>query len=200
MADRSEGTLLTRGADPTTEELPGRVVLVVGPSGSGKDTLIEAARVTLAADARYVFPRRIVTRPASEAEDNVEADERAFLDVRARGGFSLSWNAHGHWYGIPATIEADLARGATVVINVSRTVLAEARRRWPDVTVVEIVAPREVLARRIAARARPSDGAGDTRLARRFEPGDGPSADRTIDNGSDLDTAVSAFLDAVVVA
>lgn len=188
------------GSDPTVEDLPGRVVLVVGPSGAGKDTLIEATRALLAGDARYVFPRRIVTRPASDAEDNVEADERSFLDVRARGGFSLSWNAHGHWYGIPATIEADLARGATVVINVSRTVIAEARRRWPDVTVVEVVAPREVLARRIAARGRPSDGAGDDRLARRFEAKEGAVADRTIDNGSDLDTAVSAFLSAVVAA
>ncbi|MCE1235973.1 MAG: phosphonate metabolism protein/1,5-bisphosphokinase (PRPP-forming) PhnN [Hyphomicrobiales bacterium] len=198
MDDRSEA--LEPGEEPGMEDLPGRLILVVGPSGAGKDTLIEAARVTLAGDGRWVFPRRIVTRPASEAEDNIEADEASFLQVRARGGFALAWNAHGHWYGVPASIDADLARGARVVVNVSRSVIAEARRRWPDVTVIEVTAPTDVLARRVAARARPSDGAGPQRLARRFEPGDAPVADATIDNGGELDTAISAFLDAVVDA
>jgi ribose 1,5-bisphosphokinase len=185
---------------PTTEVLPGRLVLVVGPSGAGKDTLIEAARLTLAEDPRFVFPRRVVTRAASGWEDNIVADEDGFRAVSARGGFALSWEAHGHLYGIPSTIVADLAAARTVVVNVSRTVIGEARRRWPDVTVVEVTAPADVLARRIAARARPSDGAGPERLGRRFEPGDRPTADATIDNGGELDTAISAFLAAVVAA
>ena len=183
---------------PTTEILPGRLVLVVGPSGAGKDTLIEAARLTLAGDPRFVFPRRVVTRAASATEDNIVADEAGFRAVAERGGFALSWRAHGHLYGIPSAIVADLAAGRTVVINVSRTVIGAARRRWPDVTVVEVTAPADVLARRIAARARESDGAGPDRLARRFEPGDRPSADTTIDNGGELDTAIAAFLAAVV--
>lgn len=185
-------------AAATAEERFGRLVLVVGPSGAGKDTLIEAARAILAADQRFVFPRRVVTRPSSEAEDNVVADEAGFRAVAARGGFSLSWEAHGHLYGIPSAIVADLAAGRTVVINVSRTVIDEARRRWPDVAVVEVTAPADVLARRLAARARPSDGAGPERLARRFEPGDRPTADTTIDNGGELDTAIAAFLMAIV--
>ena len=183
---------------PTTELLPGRLVLVVGPSGAGKDTLIEAARVTLVGDARFVFPRRVVTRPASATEDNIVADETGFRAVAERGGFALSWEAHGHLYGIPSAIVADLAAGRTVIVNVSRTVIGEARRRWPDVTVVEVTAPARVLAERIAARARPSDGAGPERLARRFEPGDRPSADTTIDNGGELDTAIAAFVSAIV--
>ena len=182
---------------PTTEVLPGRLVLVVGPSGAGKDTLIEAARVMLAEDPQFVFPRRVVTRPASATEDNVVADDAGFRLVAERGGFALAWEAHGHLYGIPSAIVADLAAGRTVVVNVSRTVIAEARRRWPDVTVIEVTAPADVLARRIAERARPSDGAGPERLARRFEPGDRPTADTTIDNGGELDTAIAAFLAAV---
>lgn len=183
---------------PTTEVLPGRLVLVVGPSGAGKDTLIAAARTRLEADPRFVFPRRIVTRPASEAEDNVVADAVGFRAVAERGGFALAWEAHGHAYGIPASIEADLARGATVVVNVSRTVIAEARRRWPDVTVVEVSADPAVLAARIAARGRASDGASGDRLARRID--DAREPDRRIDNGGDLACAVRAFLAAVTEA
>lgn len=186
------------GPRPTLEVLPGRLVLVVGPSGAGKDTLIDAARSILAPESGFVFPRRVVTRPASASEDNLVADEAGFRAVADHGGFALSWEAHGHLYGIPASIVADLGAGHVVVVNVSRGVIGEARDRWPNVRVVEITAAPEVLARRIAERGRASDGAGPERLARRFEPGDRPVADVTIDNGGDLDTAVAAFLSAIV--
>ncbi|MGQ3357242.1 MAG: hypothetical protein ACT6XS_21655, partial [Phreatobacter sp.] len=84
---------------------PGRLVLVVGPSGAGKDTLIAAARSRLASDEAVLFPRRIVTRPASAAEDNVEADEATFARIAEAGGFALTWSAHGHRYGIPAVVD-----------------------------------------------------------------------------------------------
>lgn len=183
---------------PFAEAASGRLVLVVGPSGAGKDTLIDAARSVLAAESGFVFPRRVVTRPASEAEDNVVADEAGFRAVATAGGFALSWEAHGHLYGIPASIVTDLASGRTVVVNVSRSSIDEARGRWANVRVIEVTAPAETLARRIGERGRSSDGAGPERLARRFEASDRPVADVTIDNGGDLDTAVTAFLSAIV--
>jgi ribose 1,5-bisphosphokinase len=193
-------TIEGRGAAEGSRAEPpqGRLVLVVGPSGAGKDTLIDAARDVLTADPRWVFPRRTVTRPPSEAEDNTQVDEAAFLAAKAEGAFALSWVAHGHHYGIPASIETDLAAGRVVIANVSRTVIAMARARWALVEVVEITAPAEVLAARIAARGRASDGAGAERLSRRFEPGEREVADITIDNSADLDSAVAAFLFAVV--
>ena len=41
----------------------GCFVAVVGPSGAGKDTIMDAARVALAGDTRFHFVRRIITRP-----------------------------------------------------------------------------------------------------------------------------------------
>ena len=50
---------------------PGRLVLVVGPSGAGKDTLLRLAHAACIDDHEIVFPRRVVTRDSSAAEDNV---------------------------------------------------------------------------------------------------------------------------------
>ena len=67
---------------------PGRLILVVGPSGAGKDTLIGLARAACADDGNIVFPRRVVTREASTFEDNEQLSPDAFRQARARGEFA----------------------------------------------------------------------------------------------------------------
>jgi ribose 1,5-bisphosphokinase len=144
---------------------PGRLVLVVGPSGAGKDTLIDLARATLRDDPSVVFPRRVVTRAASdEPHDTMDAD--AFENAARAGAFALTWDAHDLRYGIPAGIDADIRAGRSVVCNVSRAIIAEARERYAEVRVVLVTAPPDVLAARLAARARGSDGDLARRLAR----------------------------------
>ncbi|MEH3147487.1 MAG: phosphonate metabolism protein/1,5-bisphosphokinase (PRPP-forming) PhnN [Methylobacterium frigidaeris] len=146
--------------------MAGGFVLVVGPSGAGKDTLIGLARDALRDAPGYAFPRRLVTRPASEHEDNEAIDEAAFARGEAEGAFALSWRAHGLGYALPASLVGLAEAGAVVVCNVSRRVVAEARACLPAVTVVEVTAPPEVLARRLAARGRAEDGDLAARLAR----------------------------------
>jgi len=145
---------------------PGRLVLVVGPSGAGKDTLIDLVRDRCAGDARIVFPRRIVTREASAYEGNLSLGTAEFMAARARGDFALDWQAHGLSYALPQSILDDAAEGRVVVVNGSRTIIAAARGRFPRVTVVLVTAPPEILAARLAARARASDGELGVRLKR----------------------------------
>ena len=145
---------------------PGRFIVVAGPSGAGKDTLIGLAR-TACADARnIVFPRRVVTREASAFEDNEQIGLDAFRQARTRGDFAVHWEAHGHCYALPRAIDDDIRAGRTVVANVSRTVVDAMRRAYANVTVVFITAPSDVLAERLAARARSSDGQIEYRLSR----------------------------------
>jgi len=142
------------------------LLLVVGPSGAGKDTLIDAARRELGGDPRVRFVRRDITRPREAGgEEHVEVDPETFARRRAAGFYALYWQAHGLGYGIPADIEADLRAGRVVVANVSRSVIEDASRRFP-VRVLEITAPPDVLARRLGARGREDAAAITERLAR----------------------------------
>ena len=148
---------------------PGRFIVVVGPSGAGKDTLIGLARNACADARNIVFPRRVLTREASAFEDNEQISLDAFRQARTRGDFAVHWEAHGHCYALPRAIDDDIRAGRTVVANVSRTVVDAMRRAYANVRVVLITAPSDVLAERLAARARSSDGQIEYRLGRALD-------------------------------
>jgi ribose 1,5-bisphosphokinase len=165
---------------------PGRLVLVVGPSGAGKDTLLRLAQAACAGDRDIVFPRRVVTRASSADEDNIAVSPDEFRRAREHGDFAVHWDAHGHSYALPREINGDIRAGRTVVANVSRTVLGALRRAYADVVVVAITAPPEVLAARLAARARQSDGDIAERLTRSVDDASA-QADVTILNAGSAD-------------
>ncbi len=169
------------------------LVLVVGPSGAGKDTLLDAARQALAGDPGIHFARRVITRPADAGGEDHEAVTETEFSTRA---FALQWQAHGLRYGIPADVANKLARGIIVVANVSRGVIQEAAARFP-VQVIEVTAPAEILAARLASRGR--EGAGDTasRLARHVAlPAGVPVA--TVVNDSTAEEGARRFLSALL--
>ena len=140
------------------------LVLVVGPSGAGKDTLLDLARAALANDPRVRFARREITRPANAGGEDHIAITPAEFDAR-RDGYALAWQAHGLGYGIPADIANDLDAGKVVVANISRAMILAAAEKFP-VMVLEITAPPAVLAARLAARGRETAADIAVRLAR----------------------------------
>ncbi len=135
----------------------GTLVLVVGPSGAGKDSIIAGAASRLRNDEDFVFARRSITRPvAAGGESHVALSAAEFASRRERGLFLLHWHAHGLDYGVPAAIAADRAVGRTVVANVSRVMVGEARARLLPLRIVQILASQETLAARLALRGRES--------------------------------------------
>ena len=162
-------TLTTTTADQAAAIGPGRLVLVVGPSGAGKDTLLGLARAACADDRNIVFPRRVITRETSASEENEEVSIGTFQEALTRGEYAMHWEAHGHRYALSRAIDDEIRAGRTIVANVSRTVIGAMRRAYADVVVVSITAPPNVLAERIALRARSSDGKLESRLGRVVE-------------------------------
>ena len=176
---------------------PGRLVLVVGPSGSGKDTLITGARASCEGDSSVVFPRRVVTRPASSFEDNATLSEDAFSRAASQGAFALWWGAHGHAYGIPSAIDDDIRAGRTVVCNVSRGIVGAARQRYAAITVVLVTASDAVLRERLAGRNRSGDGDIGSRIARSAKPEVAIAADIEISNVGAVETGIGRLLDVI---
>jgi ribose 1,5-bisphosphokinase len=189
---------LRRFARPQPNQIgPGRLVLVVGPSGAGKDTVIGGARAACADDPTVVFPRRAITRPSTASEDHDTVSADAFSEAVAAGGFALWWVAHGHRYGIPSSIDDDIRLGRTVICNVSRTILGLARQRYAFVTVVLVTAPQEVLQARLSGRARSSDGSLADRIARSAGVEPDAHVDVEIRNVGRVETAVRRLLNVV---
>ncbi|WP_420965371.1 phosphonate metabolism protein/1,5-bisphosphokinase (PRPP-forming) PhnN [Bradyrhizobium sp. B120] len=175
----------------------GHLVLVVGPSGAGKDTLIDFARAQLQPDPCFHFVRRIITRPPSVGEDHESVDIEEFQRRASAGAFALHWQAHGLFYGIPATVEDLLDRGIAVVANGSRAIVPLARQRYPQLRIVNVTAPVAVLSKRLAGRGRESDSSLKQRLARiNLNPIEVRNV-LHIDNAGSLNLAGEQFIDAL---
>jgi ribose 1,5-bisphosphokinase len=174
---------------------PGCMILVVGPSGAGKDTLIARAR-SACRDHQVVFPRRIITRPSSPAEDHDTVSDDAFDRARADGAFAIWWQAHGLKYAIPLSVDSDIRADRTVVCNVSRTVVEDVRARYAHVIVVMVTAPPEVLAARLAQRERSGDGPVAARVGRVITKDFSP--DIVISNTGSIEAATGRFVDLIL--
>lgn len=146
---------------------PGRLVLVVGPSGAGKDTLMNAVKERLAGDPDYHFARRLITRtPDSAAEDHDTISPDDYARMIEKGEFALSWRAHGLGYVLPRSVDAAIGDGRTVIANGSRKIVPAAEVKYQNLLVLLITAPREILAERLRLRARESAQEIERRLDR----------------------------------
>ncbi|KPA90142.1 phosphonate metabolism protein/1,5-bisphosphokinase (PRPP-forming) PhnN [Pseudomonas sp. RHF3.3-3] len=159
--------------------MAGRLIYLIGPSGSGKDSLLDAARDDLAQHGCRIV-RRVITRSAEavgEAAHGVSAEQ--FAAMREQGAFAMSWEANGLSYGIPVEIDQWLADGLDVLVNGSRGYLPQARQRYPDLLAVLLTVDQAVLRERLLERRRESPAEIEARLARNaaftLGAGDDPS-------------------------
>jgi ribose 1,5-bisphosphokinase len=176
---------------------PGALVAVCGPSGAGKDTLIVHARSMSASQSNVIFARRVVTRPQSGFEEHDSLNDEAFDHAVAENRFAFWWTAHGLKYGVPASIDDDIAAGRCVVCNVSRAIIGSLQERYARVLAVLVTASPEILAARLGRRGRGSDGSLEQRMARTAEIAPHFIPDVVIDNVETPEKGAARLLRAV---
>ena len=138
---------------------PGALLVIFsGPSGVGKDTVIEALRRRPAASA-YHYVVTCTTRPRRPYEvDGIHyhfLDEEAFLALRDSGGLLEANEVHGHWYGTPREeVRTALQAGSDVILKIDVQGAAVVKQKVPEALLVFLVPPSlEDLFGRLQARA-----------------------------------------------
>lgn len=180
----------------STHDGRGLLVAIVGPSGAGKDTLLDAlARKR----PDFQVAQRIITRAADAGGEDHQAVSDAMFDAQlGKGGFAFHWQAHGLRYAIAADIDQHLAAGQVVVFNGSRKALPEIARAYPQLLALTVTAPVDVLAARLATRGRESAAEIAARLHRARMPL--PDGAIVIRNDGPLDAGVARIEAAITRA
>jgi len=182
------------GAQPGLPSESGVLIYVMGPSGAGKDTLLDYARHRR--PAGVVFAHRYITRNAGYGgEAHVPLSPEDFQERLQHGLFALSWHAHQTWYGIGLEIDLWMDRGLRVVVSGSRSALDQALKRYPRLRPILITARGQVLQARLRKRGREDEQGIDQRLLRGHSVDcSGPRPACLIDNSGTLERSGQLFL------
>lgn len=142
------------GSTPTK----GKIFIVMGPSGVGKTTLVEAV---LRSQAPWMRLTRVVTYTTRQPrEGELQARDFHFVsqgtyDELAASGFFLEQSCAYHdCYGTAVSdVDATLAQGYSVVLVIDRPGAEQVVAKRPETTVIRIVPPSfEELERRLRLR------------------------------------------------
>jgi ribose 1,5-bisphosphokinase len=168
------------------------IIAVVGPSGSGKDTLLRYAATAFSQRQDIALARRYITRPPDKNEDNYYIDPVGFQHLQKTGFFLSTWQAHRNSYGIAKHITDGGNGCSTIVCSISRSAVADFESRFFTTTIL-VTAREEILKERLLQRGRESEKDVEKRLLR---------AQRTVqawnlitfDNSDDLEKSSASFI------
>ena len=155
------------GVVPTAYEPGGFVLVISGPSGAGKGTLIERL---MAARPNCRFSVSATTRPQRGAEQDGREywflDEAEFVARREAGAFVEWAPVHQHLYGtLQSELDAKTGAGHVVVLDIDVQGGASLRERRPDAVTVFVTPPSlEVLRQRLENRQTERPEAVELRL------------------------------------
>lgn len=168
-----------------------KIILIVGPSGSGKDSLLRSARKSFADNPEVFFSKRYITRPPDTNELNFYIDENCFHHLKTTNYFITTWNAHNNYYGLPHTIFSQTNAYKTVVCSISRDAVKDFEQHFEPTTIL-VTTPSEILRQRLSGRGRENSEEIEKRL-KRAEKSFSARNLVVFDNSDDLETSCRSF-------
>ena len=148
-----------RPADKQARGAPGALLVIIsGPSGVGKDTIIDALK-RRSRQPEYTFIVTCTTRaPRDGEEDGVHyrfLSLDMFAALRDTGELLEFADVHGHWYGTPRKeVAIALAAGHDVILKIDVQGAQSVKQHVPYALLVFVVPPSlETLFARLRSRA-----------------------------------------------
>jgi guanylate kinase len=144
----------------------GTLYLIVGASGSGKDTLIQHTTRII---GRVFVPIKYCTRKPRQGE--MQGREYRFVSERQFRKLKLftKYEVYGASYGVGTKLLQELSKGYDVFLNISNRLTGEIKARYPRTKVVYVFVSLDKLKERILMRRREDEKSIAERLERARE-------------------------------
>ena len=165
-----------------------KIVLIVGPSGVGKDTLLRSAKQKLENNLNFV--NRYITRKPDENESNFYLDSYAFELLKNNSFFISTWQAHTNYYGIAKN---SILNGVNI-ISISRSKIKDFENIYDKVYTINITVEKEILRQRLENRGRESKEQIGARLNRTYEKIEAKNLIE-FNNCKDIETSTQEFIE-----
>lgn len=164
-----------------------KIVLIVGPSGVGKDTLLKNAKIKLNSSINFV--NRYITRKPDINESNFYLDYYAFEILKNNSFFISTWKAHENYYGIAKNSIVD----GVNVISISRSKVKDFENIYDDVYTINVSVSKIILEERLFKRGRETKEEIEKRLSRKYDIIDAKKLVE-FDNSKDIESSSSEFI------
>ncbi len=179
----------------------GRVFIISGPSGSGKDTVLKKVFEKL---PEIAFSISSITRPMRSGE--IEGEKYNFItrekfETMLKNDEFLEYNSFvGNYYGTPKTPVINcIENGKDMLIEVDVNGAAQIRQKIKDAVSVFIMPPSlEILKNRLCGRGTDSDDIVEKRFAEAVQEIARASEYDYIVVNNDIETAVDEFVSIIM--
>lgn len=183
-----------------------QLVIISGPSGVGKDTIIEAMQ-----RRQPSHPRHYVVTVTTRARRPREIDGVSYhflsLDdykrLETAEGLLEASEVHGNWYGTPRDqVQSALSAGRDAILKIDVQGAHKVREAVPDALLIYVVPPSfEVLRDRLLGRSTETSAEMDVRLRNaEYELSQQGEYDHVVVNETDLIDGTAEKIDAVIAA
>jgi len=140
-----------------------KIVLIVGASGVGKDTLLKSSKKDLKNQCNFI--KRYITRKPDKSEKNYYVDDYAFEILKHNSFFVSTWSAHNNYYGIAK----NSIKSGLNIISISRAKIDDFEKVFDKVYTIHVSVPKEELKNRLLLRDRESHEEIEARLNRTYK-------------------------------